>query len=136
MQTKLNDGSILIGGFLGNDAEYKQVGDKQSSLTKFSVNVGKKPGADKPTWVNCQCWHETARAAASLKKFDVVMCFGHIEQNTYTAQNGEQKTDVHLVVEGIFVQPRPQQITQQMAYTADPMIQQAQAMMGSTDASF
>lgn len=136
MQTKLNDGSILIGGFLSNDAEYKQVGNKQSSLTKFSVNVGKKPGADKPTWVNCQCWHETARAAASLKKFDVVMCFGHIEQSTYTAQNGEQKTDVHLVVEGIFVQPRPQQITQEMAYTADPMIQQAQAMIGSADTPF
>ena len=39
MQGKLQDGSIIICGVLGKDAEYKTVGDKNSSLTKFSVKV-------------------------------------------------------------------------------------------------
>lgn len=117
MQTKLNDGSILIAGFLGKDAEYKQVGQNNSSLAKFSVNVGKKAGAQQPTWVNCECWHEAARAAASLKKFDVVLCFGHIKTDTYTDNNGQQKTTSVLEVEGFFLQPKPQGM-------GDPMIGQ------------
>ena len=117
MQTRLNDGSILIAGFLGKDAEYKQVGQNNSSLAKFSVNVGKKAGAQQPTWVSCQCWHETARAAASLKKFDVVMCFGHIVTDTYTDNSGQQKTTSVLEVEGFFLQPHQQGV-------GDPMIGQ------------
>lgn len=117
MQTKLNDGSILIAGFLGKDAETRQVGQKNSTLTKFSVNVGKKTGAQQPTWVSCQCWHETARAAASLKKFDVVMCFGHIVTDTYTDKSGQQKTTSVLEVEGFFLQPQQQGV-------GDPMIGQ------------
>lgn len=118
MQTKLNDGSILIAGFLGKDAETRQVGQKNSTLTKFSVNVGKKAGAQQPTWVSCQCWHETARAAAALKKFDVVMCFGHIVTDTYTDNKGEQKTASVLDVEGFFLQPKLQGMD-------DPVIAQA-----------
>lgn len=117
MQTKLNDGSILIAGFLGKDAEYKQVGQNNSSLTKFTVNVGKKVGSQKSTWVNCQCWHETARAAASLKKFDVVLCFGHIKTDTYTDKSGQQNTASVLEVEGFFLQPQQQGM-------GDPMIGQ------------
>lgn len=118
MQIRLNDGSILIAGYLGQDAEYKNVGQKNSSLTKFTVNVGKKVGAQKSTWVNCQCWHEVARAAASLKKFDVVMCFGHLVTDTYTDNSsGQQRTVNVLEVEGFFLQPKPQG-------TGDPMIGQ------------
>ena len=36
------DGSVMICGFLGKDAEHKTVGDKNSSLTKFGVMVGEK----------------------------------------------------------------------------------------------
>ena len=43
MQTKLSDGSVMICGILAKDAEYKQVGDKNSSLTKFSIKVGERP---------------------------------------------------------------------------------------------
>ena len=35
MQTKLSDGSVMISGFLGKDAEYKQEGDK-----RFNKNDG------------------------------------------------------------------------------------------------
>lgn len=115
MQTKLNDGSVMISGFLSKDAEYRQVGDKKSSLTKFSVKVGERDG--NAIWVNCQCWHSAARACKNLKKFDVVLCIGKVEKNTYTKNDGTQGTDVHLTCEAVFVQPQAaseqaQQVTQ------------------------
>lgn len=110
MQAKLPDGSIIISGILGQDAEYKQVGQNSSSLTKFSVKVGERPPRnqnEKPQaiWVNCQCWHGTARAAKGLKKLDYVLCVGKLEEHTYTNSQGEQKLDRHLSAEGVFVQP-------------------------------
>ena len=84
MQGKLQDGSIIICGPLPKDAEYKTVGDKNSSLTKFGVKVGERKvdGKDKPEaiWVNCDCWHEVAKASKNLKKFDVVLCVGKIKE--------------------------------------------------------
>lgn len=110
MQTKLSDGSVMISGFLGKDAEYKQVGDKRSSLTTFSVKVGERDG--EAIWVNCQCWHSAARACMNLKKFDVVLCVGHIKK--YTKNDGTQ--GVSLECDGVFIQPpaqeAPQQVTQ------------------------
>lgn len=95
MQGKLQDGSIIISGFLGNDAEYKTVGSNNSSLTKFSVKVGERPSVkadDKPEaiWAYCQCWHDLARAAASLKKGDSVLCIGKLETRDYNGK--EYKT--------------------------------------------
>lgn len=91
MQGKLQDGSIIISGILGNDPEYKQVGEKKSSLTKFSVKVGERPTAkadEKPEaiWAYCQCWHELARAAAQLKKGDSVLCIGRMETREYNGK--------------------------------------------------
>ena len=115
MQAKLPDGSIIISGFLAKDAEYKQVGGNNSSLTKFAVKVGERPSKTEgergeAIWVSCQCWHSVARAAMNLKKFDVVLCVGKIEKTPYTNKNGEEKTDVHLVCEGVFVQPPAQDV--------------------------
>ena len=46
MQTKLPDGSVMISGYVPRDAEYRRVGDKDSSLTHFSVKIGEKPSAN------------------------------------------------------------------------------------------
>ena len=101
MQGKLQDGSVIICGTLPKDAEYKTVGDKNSSLTKFGVKVGERKveGQDKPEaiWVNCDCWHEVAKAAMGLKKFDVVLCVGKIK---ITEKDG--KTYKNLVCEAVF----------------------------------
>ena len=79
MRAKLPDGSVIISGFLAKDAEYKQVGGNNSSLTKFAVKVGERQPKvqgerGEAVWVNCQCWHSVARATKALKKFDVVFC--------------------------------------------------------------
>lgn len=102
MRAKLPDGSVIISGFLAKDAEYKQVGGNNSSLTKFAVKVGERGEA---IWVNCQCWHSVARATKALKKFDVVLCVGKVEKKPYTSKDGKEKVDVHLVCEAVFVQP-------------------------------
>lgn len=92
MQGKLQDGSIIISGVLGNDAEYKTVGEKNSSLTKFSVKVGETDSTvvdqkPKAIWANCQCWHTLARATARLKKGDSVLCVGKIETHEYNGKD-------------------------------------------------
>lgn len=110
MRAKLPDGSVIISGFLAKDAEYKQVGGNNSSLTKFAVKVGERQPKvqgerGESIWVNCQCWHAVARATKALKKFDVVFCVGKVEKNAYTSKDGKEKVDVHLVCEAVFVQP-------------------------------
>lgn len=110
MQTKLSDGSVMICGILAKDAEYKQVGDKNSSLTKFSIKVGERPPVqqeEKPQaiWVNVQCWHSVARAAQSLKKLDTALVIGKIENRLYTAKDGSQKTDIHVNAEFVISMP-------------------------------
>lgn len=113
MQARLPDGSVIISGFLAKDAEYKQVGGNNSSLTKFSVKVGERQPKvqgerGEAVWVSCQCWHSVARATKALKKFDVVFCVGKVEKKPYTSKDGKEKVDVHLVCEAVFVQPAAQ----------------------------
>lgn len=88
MYSKLQDGSFIIVGTLPSDAEYKQVGQNSSSLTKFGVKVGEQPSTNadqKPTaiWSNCECWHSVAKVAMDLKKGDVVLCVGKIKENEH-----------------------------------------------------
>lgn len=106
MQTKLSDGSVMVCGILGRDAEYKQVGQNNSSLTRFSVKVGERPPAQQgergeAIWANCQAWHSVARACSGLKKLDVVLCVGKIEK--HTADDGKVYTN--LVCELVIPMP-------------------------------
>ena len=114
MQGKLQDNSIIICGYLGKDAEYKTVGDNNSSLTKFGVKVGEQPveGQDKPQaiWVNCDCWHYVARATKDLKKFDVVLCVGKIK---VTEKDG--KTYKNLECEAVFTMSKALEIVSEQA---------------------
>ena len=110
MRARLPDGSVIISGFLAKDAEYKQVGGNNSSLTKFSVKVGERQPKvqgerGEAVWVNCQCWLCVSRDTMDLKNFVVVLCVGKVEKKPYTSKDGEEKVDVHLVCEAVFVQP-------------------------------
>lgn len=105
MQARLPDGSVIISGVLGRDAEYRQVGQNNSSLTKFSVKVGERPPKasgerGEAIWVNCQCWHSVARAVMCLKKFDTVFCVGKIDEHEY-----EGKKYKNLICELVLPMP-------------------------------
>ena len=90
MQVKLGS-NIIVTGIAGKDAECKTVGDKGSSLCKFSLKVDEKPNDDpneRPVaiWANCDCWHALARYAQNIKKGDSVMAVGKIEGREYNGK--------------------------------------------------
>lgn len=94
---KLQSGEFMVIGFVPKDAEMKQVGEKQSSKTTFSVKASEKTkpdGTKEAQWTNCVAWHELARACAGFKKGDFVMAVGKIESREW-----EGKTYKDLVVE-------------------------------------
>lgn len=101
MQTKCGDGSVMISGILGKDAETKRVGEKQSVLTKFSVKVGERAveGSDKKqaVWVNCIAWNDIGKAASTLKKGDSVFAVGKIRKYSYNGNDGQEHEGVELV---------------------------------------
>ena len=98
---KLSSGEFMVVGPLPKDAEYKTVGDKQSSLTKFSVKASESTdasGQKVTNWTNCTAWHAVARACKDFKKGDVVLVTGKIEEREYVS-NGETKKSKELVVD-------------------------------------
>lgn len=118
MFSKMQDGSFIICGVLPKDAEYRQVGQKNSSLTKFSVKVGETVSAEtdsKPSavWTNCECWHSVARSAMNFKKGDTVLCVGMIVSNEY---NG--KIYKNLVCEFV-IRMQPENVSQLVSEVSD-----------------
>lgn len=96
MYSKLSDGSFMVAGFVARDAEIKTT-QSGKTLTTWGVAAAKTQTADgkwETKWTNCQAWHDTARAAANIRKGDTVLCVGSLETNEY---NG--KTYKNLVVE-------------------------------------
>ena len=98
---KFPSGEFIVVGPIPKDAEYKTVGDKQSSLTKFSVKASERTdasGQKTASWTNCTAWHAAARACKDFKKGDVVLVTGKIEEREYVS-NGETKKSKELVVD-------------------------------------
>lgn len=111
MYSKLQDGSFIISGYVPRDAELKTVGEKKSSLCRWSVKVGEKKNGDEKEaiWTNCQAWHNLARCAAAIKKGDIVLCVGKIEIN----QGNDGREYKNLVCEFVSIVksvPKPETI--------------------------
>ena len=110
MWSKTTDGKcFMVCGGVARDAEYKQVGDKNSSLTKFSIKSDEQTledGTTKALWTNCECWHSVARAAKAIKKGDTVFAVGTIKENTWTDKDtGEPKSAKVLVCDFVIILP-------------------------------
>ena len=110
MFSKCSDGkSFIVCGPVARDAEYKTVGEKNSSLTKFSVKCDEKEETDGNTtavWTNCECWHSVARHVAQIKKGDTVLAIGVIKNETWTDKNtGVQKQAKKLVCDFVAILP-------------------------------
>lgn len=113
MWSKTTDGkSFMVCGVTPKDAEYRQVGEKQSSFTTFSVKsdeIATDNGETQAKWTNCKCWHSVARYAATIKKGDMVFAVGKIETDTWTdKKTGEQKTSKNLVCDFVAILPQTQ----------------------------
>ncbi len=106
MYSKLQDGSFIVSGFVARDSELKTVGEKHSSLCRWSVKAGEKVNGEKKEaiWVNCQAWHDIAHIAEQIKKGDSVLCVGKLETN----QGNDGKVYKNLVCEFISImKPAP-----------------------------
>lgn len=102
MQTKFNDGSVMVCGFVPSDAELRRVGEKNTARTTFGVKVGERPDGT-AVWANCQCWGNMALYAAQIVKGDSVLAIGTL--TTYTSEkNG--KTYTNLECEYVSIQPK------------------------------
>ena len=86
MYSKLQDGSFIVCGYVARDSELKTVGEKHSSLCRWSVKAGEMKNGEnkKDIWIKCQAWHDIARSAAAIKKGDTVLCVGRLEKSTGT----------------------------------------------------
>lgn len=125
MWSKCTDGkSFMVCGGIARDAEYKQVGQNNSSLTKFSVKNDEKTlddGSVQATWTSCECWHSVARYAKAIKKGDTVLAIGTIKTETWTdQQTGEQRSAKKLVCDFVMILPFTQapQAAQQQSSSA------------------
>lgn len=104
MYSKLQDGSFMVCGFVARDAETKKT-QTGKTLTNFSVKVADVPTADgnkEAKWTNCQAWHDVARVAQSIKKGDVVLAVGKMQEREH-----EGKKYKNLVCEFISIMSPP-----------------------------
>lgn len=116
MQTKFNDGSVMICGFVPSDAELRMVGEKNTARTTFSVKVGERLD-ETAIWADCQCWGNMALYAAQIVKGDSVLAIGTL--SSYTSQkNG--KTYTNLNCEYVSIQPKASAPAAAPAQTSAP----------------
>lgn len=99
MQIRLSKEYFLVVGGATKDGEegYKVVGDNAIPTCSFGLGLGKDAEGNKK-YANCKAWRRLAEYARHIKKADVVLVIGKIEQHEY---NG--KTYKDLVPEWIAV---------------------------------
>lgn len=94
MQAKLTDGSVIVCGTCGKDAEFKTVGEKNSRKCTASLAVGKRQdGGGNPStvWCNVIAWRDLASLLAPARKGDAVFVVGRLKSREY---NGKTYTDL------------------------------------------
>ena len=92
-------GDCIVAGRLSRDAEFANVGAKNTPLTKFSVparDVVQQDGSKQTEWINCEVWYEAALNAAQLKKGDAVIVCGQLSTRNYTTRDGDARTEERL----------------------------------------
>lgn len=97
MWSKLSDKqSFMVAGYVARDAEMRttQTGKTLTTWSVAAAKTKKEDGSFETMWTNCQAWHDTARAATTIRKGDTVLCIGRLETREH-----EGKTYKNLVVD-------------------------------------
>ena len=94
--------TALISGNLTRDAEFKKVGEKNTSLCKFSVASNDKQGDREITeFHNVTVWGYHADACAGLQKGDSVFVEGRIQTRSYE-KDGIKKYATDIVANAVY----------------------------------
>lgn len=101
---------VVLVGRLGNDPELKYTPNGKA-VAKFSLAVGGKPkadGTDTVSFFQIEVWGKTAENAQKfISKGSQVCVDGHLEQSSWTAQDGTKRSMVKVVVERLeFLTPK------------------------------
>ncbi len=114
----MNQGQFA--GFLGRDAETKQV--KDTTVTNFSVAVSTGWGDKKSTlWVSCALWGERGQKLEQyLTKGTALTVAGDVDVRAYAAKDGTPKAEITCNVQRVTLQGSRGERSEQAAQAAKP----------------
>lgn len=97
---------ITLLGNVGSEPEVVTT-DNGTLLAKFTLAVNKKvKGEDKVSWFNVACFGKQAEVVRDwVKKGNLLMVNGDIEQNKWTDQNQQPRVDFPVVANRIVLMP-------------------------------
>ena len=118
MQARMPDGSVIVAGACGRDAEIKYIGERQTPKATVSVAVGKRKDGDGDNltiWANVVAWRGLADVLAGARKGDAILAIGRVSTREY---NGKTYSDLNA--DFVSIASIAQQ-AQQPAPQGDPM---------------
>ena len=118
MQARMPDGSVIVAGTCGRDAELKYIGERQTPKATVSVAVGKRKdgyGDNLTIWANVVAWRGLSDVLAGARKGDAILAIGRVSTREY---NGKTYSDLNADFVSIALIA---QQAQQPAPQGDPM---------------
>jgi single-strand DNA-binding protein len=96
---------IQLIGRLTRDPINKSFGS-ESNLATFSIAQNRKlKGQDVANYFDCKGWNKVSERASKLKKGDMVVVQGRLEQETWDDNNGNKRSKHVVNVQSILVIP-------------------------------
>lgn len=90
--------NITVAGYVGRDAESKQVGD--STVVEFSVAVTTKRREESTAWYRCAIWGKRGQSLLPhITKGSAVIVGGELMPREYTGRNDELRTSLDINVQ-------------------------------------
>lgn len=100
-------GGAVAAGRLCKDAEYKQVGSKNTDMTILNIitDTAYEGGDNKPKFLNLVAFGALARNVAKTMKGETIVAFGKISEHQYVGKDGTQKQSIQMKCDIILRQP-------------------------------
>jgi len=87
---------VQLFGFLGNDAEVKQMKDGREQVSFSVAETTKRGGQEVTNWVSC--WYGNKNVAPYLKKGTRVYVRGELSANIYQSKEGDSRVGYSVFV--------------------------------------
>lgn len=94
--------NIIIGGYVGGQAETRQVGENTVTTINVAVNNMRNRDAD-PTWYRVSCWNGLGKTVAQyVNKGDFVIVTGdRLKASAYINDSGKAMATLELTAGGV-----------------------------------